>query len=68
MEYIKRVIEPVIVEYTKSFPVIALTGPRQSGKSTTLLKLFNDYRYVTFDDYKVLRELWTFRLKSGLRL
>jgi len=57
MEYIKRVIEPVIVEYTKSFPVIALTGPRQSGKSTTLLKLFNDYRYVTFDDYKVLEYL-----------
>ena len=54
MKYIKRIIEPKIIEYTKIFPVVGLTGPRQSGKSTTLLKLFKNYTYVTFDDYKII--------------
>lgn len=53
MGYIKRIIEPVILEYTATFPVVALTGPRQSGKSTTLLKLLKNYTYITFDDYKI---------------
>lgn len=48
MNYIKR-----IIEYTKSFPVTALTGSRQSEKSTTLIKLFKGYRYISFDDYKI---------------
>jgi predicted AAA+ superfamily ATPase len=29
---------------------VALTGPRQSGKSTTLRQLLTDYAYITFDD------------------
>lgn len=53
MKYIKRIIEPVILEYTTTFPAVALTGPRQSGKSTTLSNLMKDYQYVTFDDYKI---------------
>lgn len=52
MKYVKRVIEPVISKYAQLFPVVSLGGPRQSGKSTTLLNLFKDYQYVTFDDYK----------------
>jgi len=34
----------------KKFPVIAITGPRQSGKTTLCKKLFNDYRYVTLEN------------------
>lgn len=32
------------------FPVISLTGPRQSGKSTLVKHTFPDYRYVSFED------------------
>lgn len=32
------------------FPVISVTGPRQSGKTTLLRGMFPDYRYVNFED------------------
>jgi len=35
--YIKRKIEDVVISAAKQFPVINITGPRQSGK-TTLVK------------------------------
>jgi predicted AAA+ superfamily ATPase len=55
MRYIKRTLEKVITKYTSIFPVVALTGPRQSGKSTLLLHLLKDkYQYVSFDDYRVV--------------
>ncbi len=51
MKYIPRQIENLIAESLKIFPCISLTGPRQSGKSTTLRELFGKkYTYVTFDD------------------
>lgn len=50
MNYIRRSIEPLIVEASAHFPVVLLTGPRQSGKSTTLQRLFPSYEYITFDD------------------
>ena len=50
MKYISRAIEPKIQEAVKEFPVIAVTGPRQSGKSTMLRHIFPDYQYITFDD------------------
>ena len=50
MTYIRRLIEPLLIEATKHFPVLLVTGPRQSGKSTTLQRLFPSHAYVTFDD------------------
>lgn len=51
MNYIKRIIEPTIKELCESFAVVAVTGPRQSGKSTTLKKIFGaKYRYISLDD------------------
>ncbi len=48
--YIKRIAEPLVLRYLKAFPVLGLTGPRQSGKSTLLKHLLPQYSYVTFDD------------------
>ncbi|MCA9409138.1 MAG: ATP-binding protein [Candidatus Omnitrophica bacterium] len=51
MKYIPRHIEKTLREYLKIFPAVSLTGPRQSGKSTTLREMFGDkYTYVSFDD------------------
>lgn len=51
MTYYHRTIEKTVREYLKLFPVVGLTGPRQSGKSTLLRKLLSArYRYVSFDD------------------
>lgn len=50
MKYIHRNIEPVIQEGVSSFPCIAVTGPRQSGKSTLLKHTLQGYTYVTLDD------------------
>lgn len=55
MHYINRKIESSILEYLKIFPVLGVTGPRQSGKSTVLKYLLEkDYEYVTFDDPKLI--------------
>jgi len=49
--YIKRAIEDAVLQVSKSFPVLLLTGPRQVGKTTLLQRLGgSDRNYVTLDD------------------
>lgn len=43
-------MEKKILMASKNFPVIAVTGARQTGKSTMLQHLFKEYDYITFDD------------------
>jgi predicted AAA+ superfamily ATPase len=50
MLYKHRVAEVILKRYLKAFPVVGLTGPRQSGKSTLLRHMLPNYAYVTFDD------------------
>lgn len=51
-----REAEKIIVNISNTFKVLLVTGPRQVGKTTLLLKLKpEDMNYVTFDD-NVLRE------------
>lgn len=47
---IERNIAKVINELILVYPVIALTGPRQSGKTTLLKSMFKDYRYVSLEN------------------
>lgn len=47
---INRSIKPAIIEMMKYFPIIAITGPRQSGKTTMLKTLFSDFKYISFED------------------
>ena len=49
--YLKRKIERVISGALTQFPAIAVTGPRQSGKTTMLKEVLGKkYEYLTFDD------------------
>ena len=52
MTYISRSLERVVLEVTKEYPVILVTGPRQVGKTTMLQKLMEgtDRGYVSLDD------------------
>ena len=51
MEYIKRDIEAAILEASKSYASLIVTGPRQVGKTTTLRRLAESgRREVTLDD------------------
>lgn len=47
---IERQIAKAIHALKDKFPVIALTGPRQSGKTTLLKNTFPDYKYVSLED------------------
>ncbi len=47
---IHRELSEKLVSLSKSFPVISLTGPRQSGKTTLVRKTFDDYRYVNLEN------------------
>ncbi len=52
MNYITRNLESVVIQATKEYPVVLVTGPRQVGKTTMLQKLMEGTNrgYVTLDD------------------
>jgi predicted AAA+ superfamily ATPase len=47
---IERSITPKLIDFTKKFPIVSLTGPRQSGKTTLLRHILPDYRYVSLEN------------------
>lgn len=49
-KYVPRNIEGILKEIIKMFPAVAVTGVRQSGKSTLLKNVLTDYNYISFDD------------------
>jgi predicted AAA+ superfamily ATPase len=55
MDYIKRSITKVCLEDLNNFPVLTLTGPRQSGKSTLLKHILPDWRYLSLEDLETRR-------------
>src|ERR1035438_69150 len=46
---IARSISAEIIRLSKKFPVITITGPRQSGKTTLIRNLFPDKKYVSME-------------------
>ena len=53
---INRTAKEALLRLASQFPVVGVTGPRQSGKSTLTKAVFPNKRYVTFDD-RTMREL-----------
>jgi predicted AAA+ superfamily ATPase len=47
--WISRTIEPRLLRSAKTRPVVVLTGSRQSGKTSTLLRLFPGHAFVSLD-------------------
>ena len=53
---IDRQARNALLRLAAQFPIVGVTGPRQSGKSTLTKAVFPNKRYVTFDD-RTMREL-----------
>jgi len=54
--FIKREAEDHLLGLAKQFPVIAVLGPRQSGKTTLAKKAFPDYVYVSMENLGIRRQ------------
>ncbi len=51
---IPRHIKSKILKYSQEYPILALVGPRQSGKTTLVKNLFPKYKYISLEnlDYR----------------
>lgn len=47
---LRRDLKSAIIESAQYFPVVAILGPRQSGKTTLAQMIFERYTYVTLED------------------
>ncbi|MCU0328962.1 MAG: ATP-binding protein [Chitinophagales bacterium] len=45
-----RILKEQIDIYRQKYPILAITGPRQAGKTTFLKTTFPDYRYITLEN------------------
>lgn len=50
MKLIKRTLEAVLRDSAKRYPVVTVTGPRQSGKTTLCRQVFPDKAYVSLEN------------------
>ena len=53
---IERIAKKALLRLAAQFPVVGVTGPRQSGKTTLAKAAFPHKKYVSFDD-RTMREL-----------
>ncbi len=44
----ERHLAKQILKYGQQYPIIALVGPRQSGKTTLVKSLFPTYKYLSW--------------------
>lgn len=47
---VERALKSKLLELIEKYPIVTLTGPRQSGKSTLLKTSLPDYQYVSLED------------------
>ena len=50
MTYIPRNAESRLQHFASGYPVVVVTGPRRSGKSTLVRHAFPEHRYVSLED------------------
>ena len=50
---IERSIAQYLIELSSMYPVVTVTGPRQSGKTTLTKMVFPDYSYVSLENIDI---------------
>lgn len=53
----ERELAKQLLEATKYYPIIILTGPRQSGKTTLVRHVFKKHQYFNLEDPDVLEQI-----------
>lgn len=56
---IERHLQPVIARYAREYPVLAIVGPRQSGKTTLARHLFPKHNYLSLENLDLRRQAET---------
>ena len=54
---INRLLEKKAIYFSKKYPVLTITGPRQSGKTTLVQSLFNDHEYYSLENPVIRRQV-----------
>ncbi len=49
-DMLKRTLAPKLLSLSRHFPVLSITGPRQSGKTTLARMVFDCHEYVSLED------------------
>ena len=52
-DYIYREISSLVLMHAQQYPLVALMGPRQSGKTTLVKHLFADKPYINLEDRSI---------------
>lgn len=47
--HVRRLLTPVLLDLFRSYPIVTVTGPRQSGKTTLCRELFSDLPYLNIE-------------------
>ncbi len=47
---LERQLQPTLQRFANAFPVVAITGSRQSGKTTLARRFFSGLKYVSLED------------------
>lgn len=55
----KRHLQKHILKYAKQYPIVAVVGPRQSGKTTLAKALFPKYKYLSLENLNLRRSAST---------
>ncbi len=50
MKYINRQLVSTLNQLIQQYPILAVTGPRQSGKTTLIRTILKEYQYVSLED------------------
>ena len=53
---IPRILSDKLLSWSRRYPVVTVTGPRQSGKSTLCKALFAGKPYVSLEDLSVRQQ------------
>ncbi|NGX39124.1 MAG: hypothetical protein KR126chlam1_00445 [Chlamydiae bacterium] len=48
--FLKRNLAKYLKHYLTKYPIVTITGPRQSGKTTLTQKICSDYQYVSLEE------------------